>query len=233
MREKHQNDKRPNSYNRRLVVFAGDEINIILNAHDVYDAVKAYFADMPKEGSACAGIAIFKSHMPYSDAYRIAEECCESGKQLMKKYEMKEVNYIDFHYCQGAIGTDLESIREREVGEIISKPWMIRYDPDQVFTKMDNKIDIKQIITLDMIDQLVNNLSTCARTNIKGLLDCARHSESELMTELTRMQLRRKTDSDAGDIADIKGCDGETISSDTLRKMVYDIVSVYDLWFRK
>ena len=34
-------------------------------------------------------------------------------------------DFIDFHYCQNGIGTDLEAIRNHESGEIISKPWMV------------------------------------------------------------------------------------------------------------
>lgn len=218
-----------NDYKRRLVIYAGDEINIILNAHDVYDAVKAYFKGFPQGGSACAGIAIFKSHTPYADAYRIAEECCETGKRRMKLYKMKEVSMIDFHYCQGVIGSDLDTIRERECGDIISKPWLLSYDKEAVGT-----IPPEKIVTCAMIEELVEHLNTCSRTNIKGLLDCAKNSEAELMTELTRMQLRRKNSDQYGKISDVKDYDGNTtVSVGKLRKMVYDIVSVYDLWFRK
>lgn len=214
-------------YKRRLVVHAGDEINIILNAHDAYDAVKAYFRDMPKTGSACAGIAIFKSHTPYSDAYRIAEQCCEVGKQHMKRYGMKEVNLVDFHYCQGIIGMDIEDIRAREVGDIISKPWFIGFDSTQ-----KGDMPLRDVITCEMVDEMAQKLNTCTRTNIKGLLDCARNSESELFTELTRMQLRRKGGNSLPDITELDGKAGK-LSRSQLRKLIYDIVSVYDLWFRE
>ena len=200
-----------------------------MNAHDAYDAAKAYFKGMDETvGSACAGIAIFKSHLPYADAYRIAEQCCETGKQLMKEHLMGEVNLMDFHYCQGAIGTDIEKIRKWETGGIISKPWFVEYDGNNVGKK--NK---SEIVTFKMVDSMVQNLNTCSRTNIKGLLECARNSESELYTELTRMQLRRKNASALGPIDGIIDCEGNKISLDLLRRMVFDIVSVYDLWFRK
>lgn len=82
---------------RRLVIFAGDEINLICNARDAYEIAKTYLRDLHqikwKGGtepcSACAGIAIFHSHAPYAEAYKIAEECCESGKTRMKQLEKK------------------------------------------------------------------------------------------------------------------------------------------------
>lgn len=213
-------------YKRRLVVYAGDEINIIVNAHDAFDAIKAYFKDMPKTGSACAGIAIFKSHMPYADAYHIAEQCCENAKQLMKKYNMQEANLVDFHYCQGVIGSDIEKIRERECGDIISKPWFITNDATTF-----GDIPKEDIVTIDMVCELVDKLNTCTRTNIKGLLECAKNSEAELFTELTRMQLRRKNQDNATDMTDIKDVTGKKMSREKLRKLIYDVVSVYDLWF--
>ena len=236
---------------RRVVVYAGDEINIIVNAHDAYDAVKAYFAGMPEKESACAGIAIFKSHMPYADAYHIAEQCCENCKQMMKEYNMGEVNLMDFHYCQGIIGADIEIIREREVGDIISKPWFVSCDEDKNnHNCKDNAGDkgkhedrirnyqtgtypVKDIIDTQMVKQMADNLNTCSRTNIKGLLEHARNSEAELFTELTRMQLRRKKGDNLPDIISLKDVEGNDLAHDKLRKLIYDIVSVYDLWFRE
>lgn len=228
------------SHKRRLVIHAGDEINIIVNAHDAYDAVKAYFKEMPEGNSACAGIAIFKSHMPYADAYRIAEQCCETGKQLMKKYNMGEVNFVDFHYCQGAIGMDIEKIREREVGDIISKPWLLNLNlKDSKFGEKIGRFNYSKVVTDKMIDNVVRLLNTCTRTNIKGLLECARSSESAMFTELTRMLLRRKPNekmldnqSEIKELSDLKDIEGKQMSREMLRKIIYDIVLVYDLWFR-
>lgn len=226
---KYQNKGKGENYKRRLVIYAGDEINIILNAHDALDAVKAYFDGMKNDESACAGIAIFKSHAPYADAYHIAEQCCENAKQLMKKHKMKEACLVDFHYCQGAIGTDIDSIREWENEGIISKPWFVKYDLQSI-----GDMDKKDVITLQMVEELVGNLNTCSRTNIKGLLECAKNSEARLLAELNRMQVRRKNAEKLREIADVRDCDGKTrISERVLRNMIYDIVSVYDLWFGK
>lgn len=233
--DKMLKDKYNTDYRRRLVVYAGDEINIIVNAHDAYDVVKAYFKDMPENCSACAGIAIFKSHMPYADAYRIAEQCCESGKQVMKKYQMGDVNMMDFHYCQGVIGLDIEKIREREVGNIISKPWFVVGESQDKYMRNVGDIDQTTIITTNMIDEMVERLNTCSRTNIKGLLASAKRSESELFTELKRMEIRRKKEDAENylELTNINDVNGQKLSKDIIRKMVYDIVTVYDLWFGK
>lgn len=229
LKEKYEQEGK--DYKRRLVVYAGDEINIILNAHDAYNAAKAYFTGLSKveKASACAGIAIFKSHTPYSDAYRIAEECCENGKQYMKRHGIREANFLDFHYCQGAIGTDLETIREKEAGDICSKPWFVSGEDT-------GDIDREKLITIEMIEALAKNLNTCSRTNIKGLLDCAKNSEADLWTELKRMEVRRDKDK-VGKVEDITQINStkektKSLKGKKLRKMIYDIVSVYDLWFK-
>lgn len=226
-----KNEYGNNMYKRRLVVYAGDEINVILNAHDVYTAVKAYFEGMPEGNSACAGVSLFKSHTPYSDAYRIAEQCCESGKKLMKKNQMGDVNLVDFHYCQGAIGTEISEIRNRTVGDIISKPWFVSASDKGI-----GEYPKSEVVTLKMIDNIVGNLNQFARTNVKGILDAALSSEAELYSELLRMFVRKRSDSPNGqnlfDITDSVGYDGEPISREKLRKIIYDIVTVYDLWFR-
>lgn len=104
MDNKYKND--PLRQKRRIILGAGDEINMICNARDAYDIAMTYLKGLPEGFSACASISILHSHAPYSDAYRIAEECCESGKKKIKQLVPEEnpvinsdSDFIDFHYC--------------------------------------------------------------------------------------------------------------------------------------
>ncbi len=220
LKEKYNDERK-----RRIVVYAGDEINFICRAVDAYDLVKAYFEGLkPEEGySACAGIAVFHSHAPYADAYRIAEEACETGKTLMKKWGISDANLMDMQYCQSGIGVDLEHIREKETGELnddgiyASKPWFI-----------SNVRDARGV-TISMVEQMVCELNKVTRTNVKPLIDASMKSQSELETELERMKVRAKGTKPDFDI--MNGA-GQPISSDMKRKMIYDIALFYDLWFR-
>ena len=108
----------------RIVVSAGDEINFIVKAKDAFKAAKDYldYLKLENDASACAGIAVFHSHSPYAQAYRIAEDACESGKKVMKKNDMKCASFIDFHIIQGAVGTSLEAIRKKENGFELIEP---------------------------------------------------------------------------------------------------------------
>ena len=213
---KYKND--PLRQKRRIILGAGDEINMICNARDAYDIAITYLKGLPEGFSACAGICIFHSHAPYSDAYRIAEECCESGKkkikQLMQEKHLvinSDSDFIDFHYCQNGIGTDLEAIRNHESGEIISKPWMVS-DKEQ-----------DGLVTTAMVKRLECELGKMARSNVKGLAEAAKYSQSRFQTEIKRIQAHSEKEifMDAGQFQ------GEKI----LRSLVYDMVIMYDLWF--
>lgn len=184
---------------KRLVVFAGDEINLICNARDAYDIAKTYlkglhqvsWKDSTEPCSACAGIAIFHSHAPYAQAYKIAEECCESGKTRMKKLEKarekegksKEVCYIDVHYCQKGIGMSLDDIREKEVGGLISKPWLLDMEDEKNTTsKMPEDITIMEIEKVVEALQMIES-----RTNVKDLAVAAKLSEGAFNLEMRRI----------------------------------------------
>ena len=233
---------------KRLVVFAGDEINLICNARDAYDIAKTYlkglhqvsWKDSTEPCSACAGIAIFHSHAPYAQAYKVAEECCESGKTRMKKLEKarekegksKEVCYIDVHYCQKGIGMSLDDIREKEVGGLISKPWLLDMEDEKNTTsKMPEDITIMEIEKVVEALQMIES-----RTNVKDLAVAAKLSEGAFNLEMRRIYAHQSDE-------DIKRRMKEIFVQEDreefgqkykkYRKMIYDIVIVYDLWFRK
>ena len=221
--EKYNKKNKNESYKkeRRLVVFAADEINFILNARDAYDAVKAYFSAIKKAGnnhSACAGISIFHSHAPYSDAYRIAEECCESAKARMKELKVDNAFYIDFQYNQGVIGLDLDLIRKKDdpnyediQKRLCSKPWL--------------DLDSKSEITTTLVDQMVEELNKISRTNIKTLTQAAKHSQNEFDMEVQRIVAHSENKPDFSL--------NNVLTKQTQRKLIYDIGIVYDLWFVK
>lgn len=207
----------------RLVVGAGDEINFICNAHDAYKLAKSYLESLPNGCSSCAGIAIFNSHAPYSDIYRIAEECCESGKNLMKKKKIKEGCFIDFHYCQGAIDISLEKIRTSEGTEEMSRPW---YVPKE---DIDIVID-RDIVTTVKVENMVKSLRLLGRSNVKGLAEKAKNSLSALKLDLERINAHMKVEE--REALKSSGLDISNISAKE-QLLIYDIVIAYDLWFAK
>lgn len=200
----------------RKIVEAGDEITIICNARDALGVVKAYFEEFPEECSSCVGIAIFHSHAPYADAYRLAEECCESGKSRMKDKGLKHASFMDFHYCQGGIGIDLKKIRKKEFqGEDCSRPWIL-------LSHSKNKEEGFNY-SLELAEEMAQLLRELGRSNVKSLLDVALNSPAGLEMELERINAHR--------MEPVDFTLGGKLNEEQKRKLIYDVVLVYDLWF--
>lgn len=233
----------------RLIIGAGDELNIICRASDAFDIARVYLEGLKQEGlekeksgkdnakhSACAGIAIFHSHAPYADAYRIAEECCESGKDYMKKKGCRNASLIDFQYCQGAIDKDLKSVRRDETEHIISRPWLIygaieNQDPDKA--------------KIEDIGRMWSFLKELGRSNVKGLAEKAFLGETEFYMALSRIKAHMSEEKlkNCIKVSMITGEDAiyslrdafgyvEKLDSQLCRKLIYDMVIMYDLWFK-
>lgn len=210
---------------RRIVLGAGDEINLICNARDAYEIAAAYLRTLPKGCSSCAGIAVFHSHAPYADAYRIAEECCGSGKKRIRQIEAdpvlsaeatEDMCLIDFHFCQGGIGVSLDKIRDHESKDLISRPWLL--DDDRPF--------LCGVLTTKGVADMAAALPF-ARTNIKGFSDSAGQSLAALTFDLKRVcahSKRKMPDLTLG---------GALRDPEMARRLIFDISIMYDLWFEK
>ena len=210
-----------NKLNNRMVVFAGDEMSFVCKAKDGLKAVEAYFESLRKDEScsSCAGVALFHSHAPYHEVYMIAEECCENAKKHMKKANEKDTCYLDFQYCQGSLGMDLETIRQRETGELCSKPWLLSGKPNG-----------EKVYDYDEIRRVVNGLNVMnARTNIKGLVSAAKESLQVFNMEMNRIYAHMSED--ARKNANVKYIFEELDKGDHRRNIIYDIGIVYDQWF--
>lgn len=222
-------EKRANG-RRRFVVYAGDEVTFICNARNAYDVAREYLTRLAEESpqgaprTSCAGIAVFHSHAPFREAYRIAEECCESGKKLMKAEGITNASLIDFHYCQGAFGTSLEEIRKEEKTENSSRPWFIKYYDGSGQAAGREGLIKEKYISDDIVQKMKDMLNKAGRSNIKNLALSARKSAADFKSELERIcahQLEKHLDFTLGGLLD----------DEMQRKLIYDMVIVYDLWF--
>lgn len=202
---------------RRTIVAAGDEVTVICNARDALNVAKAYLQGL-KEGSSCVGIAIFHSHAPYADAYRLAKGCCESGKRFMRERGLDKACLLDFHYCQGATGISLEAIRKRELQGISpSRPWLFdgfsRDRPEGFF------------YSVELAEEMAETLRKLGRSSVKGLLGAALNGPADLEMELERINAHRAEPEDFT----LRG----KLGNQQKRRLLYDMVLVYDLWFRE
>ncbi len=219
---------------RRFVIYAGDEVTFICNARNAYDVAMEYLtklAESPAEGTvrtSCAGIAVFHSHAPFTEAYRIAEECCESGKKLMKQEKIECASLIDFHYCQGAFGTSLEEIRKEEDTEDSSRPWFVYCGGSRSDIETSQSSEKTGYITSGTVRMMQEMLNRAGRSNIKNLAISAKKSAADFKSELERIRAHQPDDKPD---KKIDFSLGGRLNDEMQKKLIYDMVIVYDLWF--
>lgn len=149
----------------RKIICAGDDITFVCTGKLALTLVEAFvhalndkemYSDVSsgkenpeeKRFSVCAGIAYMHSHFPFSDAYQIAEQCCENAKKKAKQMECKVGNivgnWVDFQVCKDIYTTYLGTSRKKNYlladGEyLIRRPYYIPYVNEQypIFKKMN------------------------------------------------------------------------------------------------
>lgn len=164
---------------RRTVIAGGDEITIICRARAALDIALTYFNTLEEENEglsedkknyACMGIAIAHSHAPFADVYKIAEQCCESGKKKSRK-KNSAVNYVDFHFCRAGITNDLDVIREGSDGGYTARP----YEFSEEFKEFA---------------EFAERLKIIGRSNIKELAAAIMKGDSYYVFEAERIKSR-------------------------------------------
>lgn len=135
-------EKRKGKLYRKIIV-AGDDITFVCNAKLAIPAVEYFLKHIGdkkvKEGkigcfSACAGIAYFNSHFPFSDAYQVAEACCSQAKNRAKSPENLEKggkvgNFFDYQICTNVSAADVGAYRKKHYmikeGLFIARPYHV------------------------------------------------------------------------------------------------------------
>lgn len=254
--EKQSSDKK--HFRSRILIGAGDEMTIICRADESYEIIKEYLSKIPSPYSSCAGAAIFHSHTPFSDAYRIAEQCCEDTcKNYMKDNGLTLANLMDFEYCQGGIGFKLSDIRKENGDDDNSRPWLVEsnveektsyhykpvknknlppWEKGKATEEADNKKIIEKLkednlLTLGDAEDFHTKLSLLGRSNIKGLAIPVSLSESALRTELRRIIAHMSKDKkeSMGFKSDIESVE-YFINN---KKLLKDLVRMYDTGYGK
>jgi len=113
----------------RPLIFSGDDVTVVCNGRlGIWFATemlknisKSRITDVMPDGSAipmsaCAGVAIVKSHFPFARAYGLAEELCSSAKKVAKAMKTPFENgavgsWLDFHIVYSGITQELSDLR--------------------------------------------------------------------------------------------------------------------------
>lgn len=110
----------------RPIVLNGDDITFICKGNLAIDTVVRFLKMIDNSRissiyddkiSACAGIALVRSHFPFYRAYEIAEQCCSNAKKKAKLIAAEEGqdvgSWFDFHIVyNNEINTSLANIRK-------------------------------------------------------------------------------------------------------------------------
>jgi hypothetical protein len=215
-----KNPSAPGSQNEdkywwRLIISGGDEMTLVCNAHCALSVVEEYFEALKGSGfSSCAGIAIFHSHDPFSSVYKIAEECCESGKKRNRNVNIGNNRnfYIDFHYCRNGITGELKDIRqEEEAFTNLPYRW---HSPDE--TDMEHDYE-----PFKKAGKELAGIGEDARGDVKNIIEARMRGESYYLMEVERLLVKYSRN------AAIKA----VLSDKKNEKPLFDACAHYDLWF--
>ncbi|MBO4926729.1 MAG: hypothetical protein J5379_00540 [Clostridiales bacterium] len=207
--------KKPSKLYRKIIC-AGDDITFICNAKVALEAVKFFLEDVnkkhmsytdmdgnvesiPEPFSACAGIAFFQSHFPFSDAYQVAEACCSSAKKIAKDNvrvgDNGEIgNYVDFQICRNISAADLKAYRKKqytipETDEtIISRPYYVDDTANKTLNEKNQDRRINELI--DCIRMFTVNIP---RTQAKQLREESSKGEASRKAYITFLKSRKQT----------------------------------------
>lgn len=114
----------------RPIVLNGDDVTFVCAGKLGITLVEHFLLELSKRSpiklkhaddipiSACAGVAIVKSHFPFYRAYELAEELCKSAKEKGKivaklaGHEIEVGSWLDYHVVYSGVTTRLPELRE-------------------------------------------------------------------------------------------------------------------------
>jgi len=104
----------------RPLVFGGDDTTFVCDGRIGLSLAVAYLNAFETEArkanrklTACAGVAIVKSHYPFARAYDLAEELCGEAKEYRHKQAISG-SALDWYFTTGGLYDELENMRKRE-----------------------------------------------------------------------------------------------------------------------
>ena len=119
-RDKEGKDRLP----FRPIVFGGDDVTFVCEGRLGLELAAKYLREFTSEiladnenTYARAGVAIVKSHYPFSRAYDLAEELCKEAKKRIKELEEEGhpgATVMDWHFAVGGLVLPLRQVRQRE-----------------------------------------------------------------------------------------------------------------------
>jgi len=123
----------------RPLIFGGDDLTFVCDGRLAVGLAAEYLrcfekatADVFDENKplyAAAGIAIVKTHYPFSRAYDLAEELCSTAKKVFRG---QSISQLDWYIAQSGTYDKLEDMRKREYrandgAELTARPFTVAH----------------------------------------------------------------------------------------------------------
>lgn len=186
----------------RKILIKGDDVTYICYGKLAISSVEIFFRElnrifkeneMTKNLNACAGIAFVKPHYPFSSAYEISEECCNSAKAKAKAINGNEAGfYLDFHILRGGMVENLSETRNKiyNVSYLEHKDekdfeyYNLLWRPFEILGDKDEKYDFESI------KKLVEDLRNIPRSKLKDLREAFLFGQEEIEENILMMNRR-------------------------------------------
>ncbi|MBD2206442.1 hypothetical protein H6G33_25265 [Calothrix sp. FACHB-1219] len=112
----------------RPLVYGGDDITFVCDGRlglslaakllDKFEEFTSNLPDNKDKATACAGIAIVKTHYPFAKAYALSEALCSQAKKWVKKqtndFKKPIFSALDWHIAASGLIGLINEIRKRE-----------------------------------------------------------------------------------------------------------------------
>jgi hypothetical protein len=121
----------------RPIVFGGDDVTFVCDGRLGLDLAATYLQQFSqgkmsdeKPVYARAGVAVVKTHFPFSRAYNLAEELAHNAKHAIRAYQQatgrEDVSVLDWHFSTTGVIRDLENIRGQDYCARTGKSLLMR-----------------------------------------------------------------------------------------------------------
>ena len=131
----------------RPIVYGGDDVTFVCDGRLGLSLAALYLKEFAAETknipdgedlTACAGIAIVKTHYPFARTYQLSEALCSRAKKFMRdekeRLTISDFSAMDWHIAASGLFGSINDIRKREYrvpeGNLTMRPMYLQSDSD-------------------------------------------------------------------------------------------------------
>lgn len=127
----------------RPIVYGGDDVTFVCDGRLGLSLAALYLKEFAvqadgKNLTACAGIAIVKTHYPFARAYQLSESLCRKAKTFVlsekERLGISDFSGLDWHIAPSGLLGSISDIRQREYqvteGNLTMRPLYLQSDSD-------------------------------------------------------------------------------------------------------